>query len=101
MSPNLILRSVVYSLEEGSTDVRNMVLDPIVWNLGPSVGAHCITQKVRGVQVMKSPTSKRLNNLCLEGLDCWCPMVLIPVVITEGHILQSAGILQYRALLEV
>ena len=100
-SPILILRPAFYSLEEGSTDMCNMVLDPIVWNLGPSVWAHCIAQKVRGVQVMKSPTSKRLNNLCPEGFDCWCPMLLIPGIIAEGHVLQSTGILQYHALLEV
>ena len=100
-SPILILRPAFYSLEEGSTDMHNMVLDPIVWNLGLSVWVHCITQKVRGVQVTKSPTSKRLNNLHPEGFDYWCPMALVPGIIAEGHVLQSMGILQYHPLLEV
>ena len=46
---------------------------------------------------MKSPTSKRLDNLHPEVFDCWCLMVLIPCVIAEGHVLQSTGILQYHA----
>ena len=79
----------------------NMVPHPIVWNLGPSVWVHCITQEVQGVQVAESPTSKRLHNLCPEVFDCWCPTVLMPCVIAEGHVLQSVGILQYCTLLEV
>ena len=71
MSPNLILRSAFYSLEEGGTDMHNIVPDPIVGNLGPLVQVHCITQKVRGVQVAESPTPKGFHDLCPEGFHCW------------------------------
>ena len=72
MLPYLILRSAFYPLEEGGTDMCNMVPDPIVGNLGPLVWVHCITQKVRGVQVAESPNPKGLCNLCPEVFHCWC-----------------------------
>ena len=70
--PVFVLRPVFYSLEEGGTNMCNMVLHPIVRNLGPSVWAHCITQEVWGVQVVESPTPKGLHNLCPEVHHCWC-----------------------------
>ena len=46
MLPALILRPAFYPLEEGGANLCNMVLHPIVWNLGPPVWVHCITQNV-------------------------------------------------------
>ena len=100
-SPIFILRPAFYPFKEGSTDVHDVVPDPIIWNLGPSVWVHCVAQEVQGVKVAESPTSERLNNLHPEVFDCWCPMVLIPGIIAEGYVLQSTGILQYHALFEV
>ena len=65
-SPNLILRSAFYSLEEGGTDMHNMVPDPIVGNLGPFVWVHCITQKVRGVQVMQRALLPKGSMTCAQ-----------------------------------
>ena len=46
MSPALILRLAFYPLEEGGANLCNMVLHPIVWNLGPPVWVHHFAQNV-------------------------------------------------------
>ena len=40
MPPGLVLGMAFYPLEEGGTDKHNVVLHPIVWNLGPPVWVH-------------------------------------------------------------
>ena len=72
MLPGLILRTAFYPLEEGGADKHNVVLHPIVWNLGPPVRAHHFAHNMQEVQVVESPTAKGLNNLTPEGLHHQC-----------------------------
>ena len=71
-SPVLILRLAFYPLEEGGANLHNMVLHPIVWNLGPPVRVHCAAQNVWEVQVVESSTTEGLHNLAPKGLHRWC-----------------------------
>ena len=44
--PDLILGMAFYPLEEGGTNLCNVVPHPIVWNLGPPVCTHHFAQNV-------------------------------------------------------
>ena len=49
ISPVLILRTAFYPLEEGGTNLHNMVPHPIFWNPGPPCsGASHLPRHVRG-----------------------------------------------------
>ena len=77
MPPDLILGAAFYPLEEGGTNLCNVVLHPIVWNLGPpSSGTSLCPKCVRGpscrgpyYQRAQQPHSRRPSPLVL-GSPC-------------------------------
>ena len=48
-SPIFILEPTLNPFKERSTDMCNVVANPIIWNLSPPIWAHCITQEVGGI----------------------------------------------------
>ena len=49
MSPIFVLKPAFYSFKERSTDMCNVVPNPIIWNFSPLIWVHCVAQEVRGV----------------------------------------------------
>ena len=49
LPPFLILGLTLDPLEEGGTDEGNVLMDPIVWDLGPSVWMHHGPKEMGGV----------------------------------------------------
>ena len=88
-----ILGLTLNPFKERSTGKCYVFPNPIIWNLGPLVWAHCSTQEMGGVKVVEGPTSERLNNLHPEVFNCGCPLIFIPLVITIADVLQGANIL--------
>ena len=99
-SPALILRLAFYPLEEGGTNLCNMVLHPIVWNLGSPVWEcialpkTCERSRLRRALLPKGSTTS-LQKAFTTGAR-WS---LYLSSYTEGHVLQCAGILQDHVLL--
>ena len=93
VSPIFILGPTFNPFKERSTDMRNVVTNPIIRNLSPLIWAHHITQEVGGIQIVEGPASERLNNIHHEVLNHRCLSVPIPCVIAVGDILQGVSIL--------
>ena len=44
-SPIFILRPAPYPFKERSTDMCNVVTNPIIWNFSPPIQVHCMSPK--------------------------------------------------------